>query len=207
LPLFCYNLPLILGVVIMADGGFLKVASYKAEDQVGPMGPAVLNWLAFLDALDNQAVPVDIGFDTIYLSSKTLNLLNSLSAIFIAALASSYAVYSVVGAGSKTTTVSLEKQFIKEVLNENLVGALNIFKALTPSQNISEGIFKTTIELFCFTATQENTLKNTEITLEFLEVAKENNYHLPHYELSQNSSCHELVGVPEKIQELVVEGG
>lgn len=113
-------------------------------------------------------------------------------------------------------SLSIEEQFFREATGHNVVNAVKIFKDHAGTRAISEDAVNDMLKFLCSSATQEQTQRDTALIIEFLDIAKENNYSLykqNNYNLkkfdiaTQAPDCLELVGVPEKIQELVVEGG
>lgn len=116
----------------------------------------------------------------------------------------------------KATTLTSEEQFLRAATDYNVVSAVKIFKDHAGTSAISEKAVNDMLSFLCSSATQEHTQRDTALIIEFLDIAKENNYslykqtnyHLKKFDIAtQAPDCLELVGVVEKIQELVVEGG
>ncbi len=124
--------------------------------------------------------------------------------MFVYGVAVNYGVYPF----KPFDILSIEKQFLRAAADHNVVNAVEIFKANVGTNAISEKAVNDMLLFLCSSATQEQTERDTALIIEFLDIAKENNYNLPNFNINnQAPDCLELVGVSEKIQELVVEGG
>ncbi len=179
----------------------MEVPYNENNDHVQTAGPLMVAALLAVPAvqLPQQNVGQASGHSYIYPST-----IFTVMGILAYGVAAHYGIYPF----KPLNPVPVEKQLTAAAANMNAQKALDIFKSNIASNEISEKAISNAIGLLCFNAMQENTVKNTEITLEFLEVAKENNYSLPNFDIKTKApDCLELVGVAEKIQELIVEGG